>query len=360
MGFKEEITMKELTICQRCILPRSYKAVRFNEDGICSLCRDHASRAKKEQAELKERAVQLEKIVAGVKNTEGPYDCIVPVSGGWDSAYAAWVMRREFKLHILGLNVDNGYRTPLALTNLEKISRNLEMDIVTLKLNANLLHRLYGHFFRTCGYFCTVCNAVGYLTAGSFVAYESKRLKRKIPVIGGWSKKYEFQPGLSTLSMKAFDSILRLDEDLYHELRNNPLVKPSIFDAFMSLKDVRQGGTDHGILQLPDYMDWDYRRIAKVLKVEVGMEEPGIDREHHYDCFLHPLQQYLKYRKFGFDQESIRCSVLIRENRMTRDEALRRIDKVQKTEPPVLQEVLKQWNMTREDVNWEADWERLW
>ena len=35
------------------------------------------------------------------RRTDGNYDCIVPGSGGKDSAYASWMLKHEFGMHPL-------------------------------------------------------------------------------------------------------------------------------------------------------------------------------------------------------------------------------------------------------------------
>ncbi len=354
--------------CSLCILPRNYSAVEFGPGGVCSLCRDRDAAARTEAAERERLRAELERIVAGLREGPGDYQCIVPISGGLDSSYVAYVIRRRFGLRALGVNFDNGYRTPLALENIERLSRRLEMDVVTLGLHPGLWRRMFAHHFRQCGYFCKVCNAVGHILVGSFAAREARRRGIASVVFGGWSRKYEYQPGLSVLSMSAFGRVLGRDPGLFRELRGNPLVEPSVMDALLEADDVRRAAGDNAegravdragfrLFHLPNAMDWNYSEIVPTLEKEVGWRRRERGHEAHFDCVLAPVQEYLKHRKFGFSQETIKNSVLIREGRMSREEALRRQDLEQTDEPAVLQQVLAEWGMGREDVPWDADWQ---
>ena len=354
--------------CKRCILPRNYRAVKFDAEGVCNLCCTHSpATMARERVDLESRGRRLAAIVGSVRAEKGRYDCIVPVSGGQDSTYVAWLMRRRFGLRVLGFNYDNGYRSPLALRNLEQIAGNLGIDIVIAKPRPDLMRRLFAHLFRQSGYFCTVCDAVGYLVLGSFVVQETRLRGSKPLVVLGWSKKYEYQPGLSVLSMRGFEEILRRDPDLHNELRGNPLLNPQVFDELTATGDVRQmtspqpenGAPDAPglrMIQLPEYLDWDYRIIRPIIEREVGWQKQTGRHDAHFDCLLAPIQEYLKNRKFGFSQETIKNSVLVREGRMTREEALKRIDMEQTEEPSIFPEILQQWGMKREDVAWDADW----
>ncbi len=350
--------------CTRCILPRTYAAVKFGDDGTCNLCAEYPGVHEQERASLATRRAELDRVIAQVRSEGGRYDCIVLMSGGLDSTYVAYLMRRQFGLRVLGLNIDNGYRTPLALENMEETARNLEIDLVTLKPQPVLYRKAFAHFFKTCGYFCTVCNAVGYIVVGSFAAREARLRGSKPLVVGGWSRKYEYQPGLSVLSMKAFGDKLREDPALYEEVRESPLVDPEVFDDFVSIGDIRQlastsAGTEDArlrLVQLPTYLDWDYRRIVATLKEEVGWKKQEHGHEAHFDCWLAPIQEHLKHRRFGFSQETIKNSVLVREGRMSRDDALRKIELEQIEEPPVLRETLAQWDLTVDEIPWDTDW----
>jgi hypothetical protein len=353
--------------CRICILPRSYSAVTFDHQGVCSLCRERAGTAGAEPADLDASGEgELEAIVGEARSQAGRYDCIVPVSGGQDSAYAAYLMRRRFGLRVLCVNFDNGYRSAAAVTNLERLSAALPADLVTLGLQPGLLNRTYAHFLRQTGYPCTACNALGYVVIGSFAVCEA-RLRGAPPlVVGGWSKKYEYQPGLSVLSMKSFGEVLRRDGKLFAELRDASLVEPAVLDAFASMEDIRQvlGGDSVGgsqrlplrAIHLPNYLDWDYREIAPLLERELGWRRPDRRQDAHFDCRLAPLQEWLKCRRFGFGQMTIKNSVLVRQGRMSRREALERAQEEQRSEPEVLEEVLGSWGVPRSEVAWDAEW----
>ena len=354
------MVISETERCGKCILPLNYKIVDFDNDGICSLCRESSSNAGEKMAPKESKLEELQKIVDEKKNSDLPYNCIVPLSGGMDSAYVAYIMKKKFGMKVMGLNIDNGFRSIHAISNLDRITKNLEIDLVTLRMEPNLMGELFGFFFKEFGYFCNVCNAVGYILIGSFTAREARRLGSPPLVVGGWSKKYEHQPGVSLLSMEAFARYLSDNKLLFRKLQENILVDPMVFKFFIQMGDARLASRSSHFIQLPDYMDWDYREIEKIIERELGVKKPGEAKRHHYDCLLHPLNEYLKYKKWGLSQETLRNSVLIREGRMTREEALKKEEEIQKTEPEILEEVFKSWNLNRDEIAWDRDWSELW
>jgi hypothetical protein len=348
--------------CSICVLPTTCSAVTFDGDGVCSLCAARAEAKQEEEAVRKEKARDLDSLAGVARGRGGPYDCVVPVSGGRDSAYAAWYVTRRLGLRALGVNYDNGYRSPSALRNLDAISDRLGMGLVTLRPDPGFFRRVFAHFLRETGYFCNACDAAGYIVAGSFLDREARRLGYAPLVVGGWSRKYEYQPGLSVLSMSDFGRILGRAPGLVEEMRACPLVEPRIFDAFVSTGDIRQtgsrGATVPGLIQLPDYVEWDYGAITETLEREIGWASPEGRPGAHFDCLLAPIPSYLKLRKFGFCQETIRMSALVREGRMAREEALSREEAARPEEPQVFRDVLAQWGLEPEDVAWDAEWSR--
>lgn len=104
---------EEVRYCQRCVMsnqrPSSYPEFRHTPDrkpptlqidgeGVCDACR-YAE--KKEQINWDARREELHKLLDRHRRQDGAYDCIVPGSGGKDSAYAAHVLKYEFGMHPL-------------------------------------------------------------------------------------------------------------------------------------------------------------------------------------------------------------------------------------------------------------------
>lgn len=355
--------MNDTTRCTRCILPSSYPDIEFDEAGVCNYC----------QAEVENQSfptdstnkVNLDKIIHAYKRNNVKYDAIVGVSGGKDSTYVAYYLRKEYDLKILGFNYDIGYRSPYAIQNLETMADKLDMDLVTLRPKKSFLMRLFAHFLRSRGEFCSVCNNLGYLIGASFVRSQKLSLGFSALAIGGWSKKYEFQQSVSVTSMKYFFE--NLTDALFQELLAQPFIDTEVVMRFRKLHDPRQaqiGSVGHkqlgeyamDFIQLPDYIDWNIRQIPHILTRELGWVHPGDSHESHFDCLLFPIKEYLKFKKYGLTQETIKNSVLIREGLMTRDEALQRIRLEQTEEPPVMQTFLRELGLKKENINWDAEW----
>ena len=57
--------------------------------------------------------------------------CLIGVSGGVDSSYVAYYVKEILGLRPLALHLDNGWNDELAVHNIEKILRKLNIDLWT-------------------------------------------------------------------------------------------------------------------------------------------------------------------------------------------------------------------------------------
>ena len=350
--------------CKICILSDAYPGIHFDSNGICNFCLSHPKEDKGAKEKLKRK---LERIIGNFKGRSNKYDVIVGLSGGKDSSYVAYYLKKEYDLKILGVNYDIGYRSLLGIQNLEVLTDKLEIDLLTIKPNKKFLHKLFAHFLQRRGEFCSVCNNYGYLIIGSLSWNQKLSLGYAPLMVGGWSKKYEFQQGISVTSMKYFfDNLTR---ELLEELLIQPFIEEKVVAAYMKLKDPRQAqiGTNvhqqlgeyaMNMIQLPDYIDWNITEIPHILSSELDWSHPSDVHESHFDCSLFPIKEYLKYRKYGLTQETIKNSRLIREGLMTREEAMDRIQLEQTTEPDILESFFDELGLSKYDLDWQAEWSR--
>ena len=103
--------------------------IRFNEKGICNHCTEFIlirSHHNYKGAETdQEFAALIQKIKQGGQRKK--YDCVVGLSGGIDSSYAAFIAKRE-GLRVLGVHLDNGWNSEEAVLNIKNIARILGVD----------------------------------------------------------------------------------------------------------------------------------------------------------------------------------------------------------------------------------------
>lgn len=119
---------EEVVFCKRCTMsnqkpnsaqefkhnPKTKKdTMHFDEEGICSACR---VQEQKEDINYDEREKQLRDLLDRYRRNDGTYDCLVPGSGGKDSAYQAHILKYKYGMNPLTVTwppiiyTDYGYK----------------------------------------------------------------------------------------------------------------------------------------------------------------------------------------------------------------------------------------------------------
>ena len=137
--------MAEIARCKLCILPETHPDIRFDERGICNFCLAASEGQKETKNHTK---IELDEIIQAYKGKSEKYDAIVGLSGGKDSSYVAYYLKKEYDLKLLGMNYDIGYRSQYAIQNLEILADKLEIDLLTVRPNRGFLKKLFAHFLR--------------------------------------------------------------------------------------------------------------------------------------------------------------------------------------------------------------------
>lgn len=127
--------MKSVRYCTRCVMnDASDKYITFDEQGYCNYCTQALSEINTTVyfpgPEGKEKLQQiLEKIKR--ENRDKAYDCIMGISGGLDSSYLAY-LGYKWGLRILAVHIDDGYDTEISKQNIKKLCKaaNIELRVV--------------------------------------------------------------------------------------------------------------------------------------------------------------------------------------------------------------------------------------
>ena len=121
-----ESILTNLRRCTKCILPETFPRITFDANGICNYCRSYEPiRVYGEE--------ELVKVLDKFRGKGEKYDCIVPISGGRDSAFVLHQMVRKYGMRVLALTVDSGAITADGYRNIERIKETLSVDHVWIR-----------------------------------------------------------------------------------------------------------------------------------------------------------------------------------------------------------------------------------
>ena len=109
-------------------------------------------------------------------------------------------------------------------------------------------------------------------------------------------------------------------------------------------------------IYLGSYLEWDHLKIAKemVKKYNFKLYEKPRERTfsmfHKIDDHANDVHDYLKYLKFGYGRGTDHSASEIRYRRMTRDEAIKMVNKYDKVKPKSLKFYLKFLGISENDL----------
>lgn len=101
----------------------------FDENGYCNHCTEFLQRTAQRIYRGAESDAQLAQIVDQIKKDgkNKAYDCILGISGGIDSCYAALILKKH-GLRVLAVHMDNGWNSEAAVKNIKYVVGKLGIE----------------------------------------------------------------------------------------------------------------------------------------------------------------------------------------------------------------------------------------
>lgn len=143
-----DLDKSDIKICSRCIYDERVNAIFFDENGICNYC--HQIESLKQQygtgGEKGKRKFQY--IVDEIKlaGKEKQYDCVIGVSGGTDSSYLVY-LAKEWGLRPLAVHYDNTWNSAISTQNISKVLAKLDVDLYTHVIDNKESDDIFRSFF---------------------------------------------------------------------------------------------------------------------------------------------------------------------------------------------------------------------
>lgn len=344
--------MSDLRRCSRCVLPETHETIFFDEQGVCNICRQHDF--KNEMVNWPEKKKELDELIERYRG-KNDYDCIVPFSGGKDSTWTLYYLVTQYKLKPLVVRFDHGFLRPNLLDNTLKTIRKLGVDFLQFTPNWKVVQKLMLQSFLEKGDFCWHCHT-GIFAYPMWVA-----INYQVPLIFWGEPSAEYTAYYSydqpeevdekrfnrfvNIGITAADMIVRL-EGAVHERDLKPFTYPP-------LKALRQ--IQYKSVCLGSYRPWDVKVQSEIIRKELdwqGDEVENVPPGYTYEkieCYLQGVRDYIKYIKRGYTRPSHLVSLDIRNQRMSREEALKIIEEYEGNRPPSLDIFLNYIGLTEEE-----------
>ncbi|MDD2268380.1 MAG: N-acetyl sugar amidotransferase [Eubacteriales bacterium] len=318
MGRYLNNTKREFQRCVNCVMDTTDSKIVFDDNGVCDFCNDYKENIlphwnpSNDNSELEIVAEKIRQAGKGKK-----YDCIIGLSGGVDSSYLCYIAKIKMKLRPLVFVVDTGWNLNVAVENIEKIVKKLDLDMYTEVVNWNEMRDLQLAFFKAqvpyqdlpqdhaifaALYNYAVKNGIQYVLTGANNSTECIRppvewvYQNDITFIKDVHKKF------GKIKLKTFPLCGMIKYRLFYPYIN----------GMKRVAPLNMVTYDYDKVKafLQDYFDWH-----------------PYENKHYENVFTRFYEGYYLPHKFGYDKRKCYLSNMILTENMTRDEALKELEK---------------------------------
>jgi N-acetyl sugar amidotransferase len=343
--------------CKRCVMPSTRPGLRIDTDGICNACRWHEQ--KRTSIDWGRRREELQRIADRARNTaEGPWHCVVGVSGGKDSTWQAIYVRDELGLNPLLVQFASSDGTDLGRRNLENLV-SLGFSLVSMQPNPRVARRLCRKSFFTYG------NIVKYSEHALFAAPFRVAIDYAIPLVFfGENPALECgdrntqRPGWDAAGIKFNNTLGGQGIEIWlGDGIEESDVLPYIFPSDDEM--ARWGGQGIFMGYFLNWSGWENAVFALQRGFECIDADPrdlGIPYRHNSVDTNHGgfVNAMLKHVKLGFGHTTEFTSYDVRAGRLTRPEAIRLVKELDGRCHPRLVRDYCDWIEISEQQFWEV------
>jgi len=287
--------------------------IGFGTDGLCTHCLefDHVQKPRIQSDASGERLLRsrIDEIRNRAKGR--PYDCIIGLSGGVDSSYVAWKVL-DIGLRPLAVHVDTGWNSELAVSNIEKIVKKLNIDLFTFVVDWEVMRDLQLAFFRAGVANCDIPQDHAFVAVLYKVAIEHGIRT----VISGHNLATE----AILPEAWGYTSIDRRHIKAIHAKYGTGSLAAYPSYSLLQYTFLWPYVRRMKIFPILNYLDYKKAEAKAFLMNEFGWRDYG---GKHYESRLTKFfQSYYLPTKFGFDKRRAHLSSLIVSGQCTREQAL--------------------------------------
>ena len=303
-------------ICVRCVMDVSDAEITFDDAGYCNHCVGAVGQMTTKMPTYTQGEYRLDRIVSRMKDAgRGKrYDCIVGVSGGVDSTFAAYTVKQQ-GLRPLAVHFDNGWNSELAVQNIEQTLRRLEIPLHTHVVDWEEFRDLQVAFLRA-----SVPDAELPTdhAIGALLHQMAARFGVRFVISGTNVNTESILPLSWTYYVSDWKYIRGIHEQFgSYPLRSYPHSSLYKYIYHILVRRIRT-------VSLLNSIKYDKNAAIGVLERELGWRNYG--GKHHESIYTRFFQSYILPRKFGIDKRRAHYSSLIMSEQMTRDQALHALE----------------------------------
>ena len=301
--------------------------LNINLDGECDACKQAKI---KNEIDWKQREEELCKLLDKFRSNDSKHDCLVPGSGGKDSAYQSHILKTKYGMNPLtitwppALYTDYGYKNFLNWINIGGF------DNVTFRPNGDVFKRLTSlaienllHPFQT---FILGQKNLAPKLAKKFginlIFYGENEAEYGNPL----AENSQSLRDNSYFTYKEFDNIYLSGINI-KELINEYNFKYSDLEAYLPMNHNEYENTDIEVHYLGYYLKWTPQEVYYYATENTGFSARPFRTQGSYSKYnsiddkIDDLHYYTTFIKFGIGRATYDASQEIRNKHITREEA---------------------------------------
>lgn len=314
----EPLYSTKLRYCSRCCMPETMEGIVFDEFGICTPCR---SSEEKMHINWEERDQKLTALI-DQNRSETYYDCLLPMSGGKDSMFQAYILSHKYKLSPLAVTHGANWLSLTGRYNLENCLQKFDLDHLIFHAKRSTINKAARKSLTAIGDACWHCH----IGAGTFVIQTALHWDLELLI---WGESIAERDGRGSY-------INQTEASLYYNLEISGKVKAEDYaDENIEMAEMSKwvypekdklAGSKIRYLHLGDYMFWDEeKQVEFVVKHFEWMNSKVENTFKGYksnECVMAGVHDYANFIKRGIGRATVQASDDIRRGIITREEGI--------------------------------------
>lgn len=242
------------------------------------------------------------------------YDCLIGLSGGVDSTYAA-LTAKQLGLRPLAVHLDNGWNSEIAVKNIENIVNRLGIDLYTHVIDWEEFRELQLAYLRA-----SVVD-IEVLTDHAILALLFRQaVERKVKyIINGCNVQTENILPWSWVHPKGDHVNIQAIHKAYSKV---PLKTFPLLDFKLKSYGDRFKPVKH--LSILNYLDYNKEEVKSQITEQLGWCDYG--GKHYESVWTRFYQGYILPKKFRIDKRKAHLSSLIFDGQLNKEAAQRELE----------------------------------
>lgn len=366
---------EEVKFCKKCVIsnqrPSSSvefkstasdkkEVIDFDESGVCSACRYHE--VKELNIDWEEREKTLIKLLDKYRRNDGRYDCIVPGSGGKDSAYTSHILKYKYGMNPLTVTWAPHKYTDIGWRNFENWMHEGGLDNILYTPNGKL-HRLL-----TRKAFHNLLHPFQPFIIGQRIIGPSLAAKFDVPLVIYGENQAEYgnkvdENNIPTMDTKFFnvDDPMELvlgGEKVSDILNEHKELTLSDFAPYIPVKKEVLNQKQIAVHYLGYYLKWDPQECYYYAAENTGFRantertQGSYSKYSSIDDKIDPFHYFTTLIKFGLGRASYDAAQEVRNGKIDREEAVSLVSQFDEEFPDRFFKEFLEYISTSEDEFW--------